>query len=131
MDKKAKIGGLICSEKLPIQAIPVSVAMIEKFFMICEANVCGPKGAAEAIAQVCTPACTEKLLEWMLEHREEMVYCPENGVKPMLEAVALAAQGVKRIEHAVHYLYLCGLKKNLMHVYNCMHQDNEQPSKGK
>lgn len=129
MDKNTNNSGNVHPLNLPVTAIPISDDVKEKFLAVCERkvsgrNVCGPTGAAEAVAQAFALNETAELLNWLHRNSKEMVFCPNTGEVAMLEAVAISAQGANRIEHAIQYVYHHSMIKNLLFIYET-HQEQK------
>lgn len=118
MNKNTATTGSLSQKKLPVSSVPVSEEMIEQFMRLSASGLCSEFGAAEVLAQKCTPTKAAPLISWLNENVESMVLCAEGVEVSILEAVASCAQGVTRIEHAIQYVYHNALKQNLLFLYS-------------
>lgn len=117
MDKTHNITGLVHPENLPVPCVPISEKVAHDFLATCSPEEYAPKVAAEVAAKVYSIKDASALLDWLKQNESAVVFCPGHGMIPMLEAVARCAQGVSRIEHAIHYVYHSSLKHNLLAIH--------------
>lgn len=117
MDKNTNNTGNVYSKDLPFSAVKISEDVAQKFLEVCDKKVCGPKAAAEVVAQSFAMKDTTELLDWLNANRQEMVYCPSRGEVVMLEAIAICAQGAERIEYSIQHVYHHSMIQNLLAIY--------------
>lgn len=118
MDKNRQDKAELSLNKLAVNSVPVSEEMFKRFMLLSNSNLCSELGAAEVIAQENTPTKASELLSWLNSNPEAMVFRFDGKEVSILEEVAASAQGVTRIEHAIHHVYHKALVTNLLELYD-------------